>query len=205
MEFMCKHEEIVNWANVYVPRFNKLSKVFQTHYYTQSPLDSIHDTVDLMIIGINPKGYFGNGERELTVEESENGSSDLKKELMEEGIRGTLALIEILRPKRIVLLETNAFQVIEETLDSNSDVIEYSSVFSNIKAKVGRIYNIPTISLSHPSKTGGWEVSNKFNSMFVFIHGLAEITNKRDTIKPLKDVVKIMRDEMKLWKERVSL
>ena len=43
------------------------------------------------------------------------------------------------------------------------------------------------------------------NSMFVFIHGLAEITNKKNTIKPLKDVVEIMRNEMKTWKERVSL
>jgi hypothetical protein len=41
--------------------------------------------------------------------------------------------------------------------------------------------------------------------MFVFIHGLAEITNKRNTVKPLKDVVEIMRKEMELWKERVSL
>ena len=261
MEFMSKHEEIVNWANEYVPRFNELSKKYKTHYYTQSPLDSIHDTVELMIIGINPKGDYGNGERELTVEaflkgnscwekrfnddgtinkewkynqgarffmgyddflhkdsidndektvwtnlspfESKSGSSDLRKELMEEGIRSTLELIKILRPKRIVLLGTNAFQVIEKTLDNNSGIIEYSSVFSNVKAKVGRIYNIPTISLSHPS--GKWEVSNKFNSMFVFIHGLAEITDKRGTVKPLKDVVEIMRNEIKLWKERVSL
>ena len=259
--YMCKHEEIVKWANEYVPRFNKLSKDFQTHYYTQSPLDSIHDTVELMIIGINPKGQSGNGERILTVDqflegnhhwgerfnddgtinkkewkynqgarffmgyddfrhndsidndkktvwtnlspfESKKGSSDLRKELMEEGIRSTLELIKILRPKRIVLLGTNAFQVIEKTLDSNSGVIEYSSVFSNVKAKVGRIYNIPTICLSHPS--GKWEVSNKFNSILVFIHGLAEITNKRGTVKPLKDVVDTMRNEMKLWKERVS-
>jgi hypothetical protein len=76
-------------------------------------------------------------------------------------------------------------------------------VFSNVKAQVGRIHNIPTVSLTHPS--GQWEVSNKFNSMFVFIHGLAEITNKRDTVKPLKDVVKMMRNEMKMWKEKVSI
>lgn len=258
---MNKHEEIVNWAQEYVPRFNDLSKQFKTHYYTQSPLNSINDTIELMIIGINPKGSLYNGERELTVEEflrgnpfwehrfndngtlnkewkynhgarffmgyddfrhkdsidndqktvwtnlspfeSNSGSRDLRKELMEEGITSTLALIKILQPKRIVLLKTNAFQIIEKTLKGNSGIIEFSSVFSNVKAQVGRIYNIPTVSLSHPS--GQWEISNKFNSMFVYIHGLAEITNKRDTVKPLKEVVEIMRKEMKMWKERVSL
>ena len=258
---MNKHEKIVNWANEYVPRFNELSKQFKTHYYTQSPLNSINDDIELMIIGINPTGNLNNGERPLTVEEfmkgnpywdkrfndddtinkewkynqgarffmgyddfrhndsidndektvwtnlspfeSKSGSSDLRKELMEEGVRSTLALIKILQPKRIVLLGKNAFQVIEKNLESNSDIIEFSSVFSNVKAQVGRIHNIPTVSLTHPS--GQWEVSNKFNSMFVFIHGLAEITNKRDTVKPLKDVVKMMRNEMKMWKEKVSI
>ena len=167
-EIMNIHEEILNWANKYVRRFNELSKQFNTHYYTQSPLNSINDTIDLMIIGINPKGNLNNGERELTVDgflkgnfdwesrfnddgtinkkwkynqgarffmgyddfrhndsidndkktvwtnlspfESQNGSKDLPKELMEEGIRSTLDLIKILRPKRIILLGTNAFQ-----------------------------------------------------------------------------------------------
>ena len=254
-------EELQKWANKYVPRFNELSKQFKTHYYTQSPLNSINDTIELMIIGINPKGNLNNGERELTVVEflkgnpfwenrfndngtinkewkynqgarffmgyddfrhndsidndektvwtnlspfeSKSGSSDLRKELMKEGISSTLALIKILQPKRIVLLGTNAFQKMAMILGDESSAIEFSPVFSNVKAQVGRIYNIPTVSLTHPS--GQWDVSNKFNSMFVFIHGLAEITNKRDTVKPLKDVVEIMRKEMELWKERVSL
>lgn len=254
-------EELRKWANEYVPKFNDLSKEFKTHYYTQSPLDSINDTIDLMIIGINPKGNLNNGERKLTVEEflkgnpfwenrfndngtinkewkynqgarffmgydnfrhndsidndektvwtnlspfeSKSGSSDLRKELMEEGINSTLALIKILQPKRIVLLGSKAFQIMAKILGNESSAIEFSPVFSNVKAQVGRIYNIPTVSLTHPS--GQWDVSNKFNSMFVFIHGLAEITNKRNTVKPLKDVVEIMRKEMELWKERVSL
>ena len=44
-----------------------------------------------------------------------------------------------------------------------------------------------------------------FSSMFVFIHGLAEITNEKGKIKPLKEVVKKMHDEMKLWQDRVVL
>ena len=41
--------------------------------------------------------------------------------------------------------------------------------------------------------------------MFVFLHELAEITNKKGDVKPLKEVVKIMHDEMKLWQDRVVL
>ena len=257
---MNTHEEIVNWANEYIPRFNELSKQYNTHYYTQSPLNSINDTVELMIIGINPRGNSNNGERELTVEKflegnfewekrfnddetinkkwrfikdarffmgydnfrhndsidndqktvwtnlspfESKGISDLRKEFMEEGIRSTLALIKILQPKRIVLLG-KTFPIIKRSLESDSDIIEFSSVFSNVSAQVGRIHNIPTVSVNHPSSRK-WDVSNKFNSMFIFIHGLAEITNKRDTVKPLKDVVEMMRIEMKTWKGRVSL
>lgn len=48
-------EQIVRWANKYIPKFNELSEKHKTPYYTQSPLDIISQPVDLMIIGINPK------------------------------------------------------------------------------------------------------------------------------------------------------
>lgn len=41
--------------------------------------------------------------------------------------------------------------------------------------------------------------------MFVFLHELAEITNKESDVKPLKEVVEIMRKEMDLWQNRVVL
>jgi hypothetical protein len=71
---MNKHEEIVNWAKEYVPRFNVLSKLFNTHYYTQSPLNSINDIIELMIIVINSRGNSNNGERQLTVEDFLKGN-----------------------------------------------------------------------------------------------------------------------------------
>lgn len=250
-------EDIVKWAEKYVPEFNKLSSLYNTSYYTQSPLNCIDDEVDLMIIGINPMGNANNGSCQKTPKEylsgnpfwttrfneedkivwnfnqraryfmgfndfrhdesidndkktvwtnlspfeSRNGNNDLGKELMEIGIKSTLELIDIIHPKRIVLLGINAFKQLEKSQVSGK--IEYSKVFSNIKAQVGRINNIPTTCLTHPSRQ--WEVSNAFCSMFVFIHGIAEITNKRGYVKPLKDVVEKMRKEMESWKDRVVL
>ena len=252
------HEQVIKWANKYVPQFNNLSKLYSTPYYTQSPLDSINQQVDLMIIGINPKGNAGIGAQEQSIEqflkgnpywanrfdkeekitwkfnqgvhfflgydnfyhpesidndtktvwtnlspfESKQGHKDLKKELMQEGLKGTLELIEILHPKRIVLLGINAFQQIEKVIGS-SESVEYSSVFNNIKSQVGRINQIPTVCVPHPS--GQWEVSNKFVPMFIFLHGLAEITNKKKEVKPLKDVIEIMHTEMRRWQEHVMV
>lgn len=41
--------------------------------------------------------------------------------------------------------------------------------------------------------------------MFIFLHGLAEITNKKKEVKPLKDVIEIMRTEMRRWQEHVMV
>ncbi|KGN97457.1 hypothetical protein HQ36_06025 [Porphyromonas gingivicanis] len=253
------HEQIVKWANEYVPKFNNLSKLYATPYCTQSPLDSINGQVDFMVIGINPKGNAGIGARMLSVDEylkgnpswkerfsvenkirwnfnqkarfflghddyyhpehidndertvwtnlspfeSKQGNNDLKKELMQEGLKSTLDLIEILRPKRIVLLGINAFQQIEKAMGNNGSV-EYTFVFDNIKSQVGRINRIPTVCVPHPS--GHWEGNcHTFISMFIFLHGLAEITNKSNVVKPLKEVVETMRKEMRSWQKNILI
>lgn len=53
------NEKLIKWAEKYVPQFNELSKKYKTVYYTQSPLSKVCDNVDLMILGINPKGDKG--------------------------------------------------------------------------------------------------------------------------------------------------
>lgn len=121
---------------------------------------------------------------------------------MQVGLQSTLELIDILQPKRIVLLGINAFRQIEKAIGNNGKV-EYSTVYSNVKSQVGRINQIPTVCVPHPS--GQWEVSNKFISMFIFLHGLAEITNKKNVVKPLKDVVEIMQTEMRSWQELIVI
>lgn len=158
-------EQIVRWANKSISKFNELSEKHKTPYYTQSPLDIISQPVDLMIIGINPKGNAGIGGRKMSIEqylkgnpsweerfnaedkicwrfnqgvrfflgydnfyypesidngenivwtnlspfESKQGNKDLKRELIQEGLKSTLELIKILQPRRIILLGINAF------------------------------------------------------------------------------------------------
>lgn len=48
--------------------------------------------------------------------ESKQGNKDLKRELMQEGLKSTLELIKILQPRRIILLGINAFRQIEKTM-----------------------------------------------------------------------------------------
>ncbi len=252
-------EKILDWAEKYVPQFNNLSKLYHTPYYTQSPLNCIENEVDIMIIGINPKGDLEVGpcnkkpeeylegnpcwskrfnEEGLIAKEwkynqgaryflgfddfrhdesidndkktvwtnlspfvSKNGNNDLRRELMENGIKSTLELIDIIQPKRIIVLGIGAFGQLKKSCKENK--IEYSKVFSNIKAQVGRINNIPTVCVTHPS--GHWEVSNTFNSMFIFIHGLAEMSKVKGQVKPLNEVVEKMRNEMRLWKDIVVM
>ncbi|MRI63858.1 hypothetical protein EDM00_07630 [Ornithobacterium rhinotracheale] len=249
------HNQIIEWADEFVPKFNELSKLYETPFYTQSSLKSINQHVDLMIIGINPKGD-GNAVKQLSVDEflggnlfwdnrfndkklitwkfvqgtrfflgyddfynpesidndervvwtnlspfESKGRKDLKKELMTEGLKSTLELIKILKPKRILLLGIDGFSHIEKIVGKNNKDLEYSTVFSNIKSQVGRINQIPTLCVPHPS--GKWEVSNKFLPTFIFLHKLAEFNKEKNKIKPLKQVIKIMQDEMKMWQEKV--
>ncbi len=79
------NEQIIKWANVYVPKFNELSELYKTPYYTQSPLDSINGQVDLMAIGINPKGNAGIGARMQTVAEYLKGNPSWKERFNAEG------------------------------------------------------------------------------------------------------------------------
>ncbi|MDE5575217.1 MAG: hypothetical protein K2I87_05840 [Bacteroidales bacterium] len=54
-------KELREWAEKYVPKFNELAQKYNTSYYTQSPLDKVETSPELMVIGINPAGTFGGG------------------------------------------------------------------------------------------------------------------------------------------------
>lgn len=47
---------IKEWGEKWVERFNELSAKYEVPYYTQSPLNLVGDGVDIMFVGINPKG-----------------------------------------------------------------------------------------------------------------------------------------------------
>ena len=57
--------------------------------------------------------------------------------------------------------------------------------------------------MAHP--LGQWEVSNKFISVFIFLHRMSEITNKRNKMFSLSVVADNMRKEIRLWQERVLI
>ena len=249
-----KQELLKEWSERWVPKFNELSQKYNTPYYTQSPLDVIEKDIELMVIGINPKGngrctsthtangylegnkewwirrlgkgvgnskflangrlFLGYGSKcpdshidddkkvvwtNLSQFESSNGVSNLKNELLTEGIKSTIELINILRSKRIVFMETNAFDTLRKNMDG-SDAIQSVQVFDNLKWEIGTFFGIPAVSILHPSAPN-WPVSKYFASVFLFLHNLIihEFPNK-----PLEDIRHAMRNELKLWKQRIQ-
>ena len=63
-------KELIDWAKETVEVYNRLSTGFG--YYTQTPLNNINKTPDLLILGINP-GY-GGGKEKMTGEELLKGN-----------------------------------------------------------------------------------------------------------------------------------
>jgi len=49
-------KQLIQWAEKWVPIFNELAAQHKAHYNTQSPLIGIDSPIDVMMIGINPKG-----------------------------------------------------------------------------------------------------------------------------------------------------
>lgn len=55
--------QIKAWAEKYVPEFKRLAGMeeYKATYYTQSPLDVLTTSPELMLVGINPKDKIGHG------------------------------------------------------------------------------------------------------------------------------------------------
>lgn len=96
---------------------------------------------------------------------------------MQEGLKSTLELIDILQPKRIVLLGINAFEQIERAIGSNG-CVEYTTVFDNMKSKVGRINQIPTVCVHHPSSRWEGGGTHLFPCLFSYMD-LQKLLTKR--------------------------
>lgn len=69
------NQELLEWSKRYVPKFNVLSEKYQTAYYTQSPLTDVETPIDVMFVGINPKGETKTGQTIMTPEEFLAGNS----------------------------------------------------------------------------------------------------------------------------------
>lgn len=135
----------------------------------------------------------------LTPFVSDKGNNDVLRELMSEGIKSTLELIKIVKPKYIVLLGKEAFAQLKKNSGDAESSIQYSHVFSNVDAQIGYIFDIPTVCVRHPA--GSWEVSKLFIPMFIFLHKMTVILKNRS---PHVNMVEYMRNEMTLWQEKVS-
>ena len=118
---------------------------------------------------------------------------------MSEGIKSTLELIKIVKPKYIVLLGKETFAQLKKNSGDAESSIQYSHVFSNVDAQIGYIFDIPTVCVRHPA--GSWEVSKLFIPMFIFLHKMTVILKNRS---PHINMIEYMRSEMTLWQKKVS-
>jgi hypothetical protein len=63
-------EELNDWAERYVPQFCELSEKYKNNFYTQSPLEVLEKSPELMVIAINPQGAPGCGTHQQDGERS---------------------------------------------------------------------------------------------------------------------------------------
>jgi hypothetical protein len=77
----------------------------------------------------------------LTPFQSDKGFTDLKAELRDEGVKSTLELISILKPKKVVFLGGNAFGLLDKYADNNLRLhFEHIKVFGKLPLEIGRLY-----------------------------------------------------------------
>ncbi len=141
----------------------------------------------------------------LTPFVSNNGFSDLKPELVSVGVESTLRLIEILKPKRIILLTKDGFRVLrgKKVPQSVKDRISSVQVLESPALEIGMILGVPTVCVPHPS--GQWPVSNKFTSMFILLHNLSCRDANGKIRKNIDEVRNIMREEIEALQTKVIL
>lgn len=136
--------------------------------------------------------------------QSNNGFSDLPKEVVAISFVSTLELISILKPKRIILLGANNFSMIDKYAPSGiKERIEHVKVLESWNLHIGRIDNIPTVCVTHPS--GHWAIGNTFIPAFILTYFL---TDRYDNGKPankLEEVCEKMRDEFYRWQTKLNI
>lgn len=142
----------------------------------------------------------------LTPFASPKGSSDIPEALMKAGVEALLELVNILKPRKIVLLGAETFKILDRysKTDSSEGVsIEHLTVIENSRLEIGRIGTIPAVQVVHPA--GLWPISNKFTSIFLYLHSQCEIVQDGVPTETLQYVRDKMQSEIKLWISRIAL
>ncbi len=141
----------------------------------------------------------------LTPFVSNKGFSDLKPELVSVGVESTLRLIEILKPKRIILLTKDGFRELrgKNVPQSVKDRISSVRVMESPALEIGMILGVPTVCVPHPS--GKWPVSNKFTSIFILLHNLSCRDANGKIRENIDEVRNIMREEIEALQTKVIL
>lgn len=140
----------------------------------------------------------------LTPFASPKGSSDIPGKLMKAGVEALLKLIAIIKPRKIVLLGVDAFKILDRYSKAESSekfTIDHLPVIDNIKLEIGRIEAIPAVQIVHPA--GKWPISNKFTSIFLYMHSLCEIVQDGVPVYRLQQVRETMQKELKAWVSRI--
>ena len=141
----------------------------------------------------------------LTPFVSRKGSVDIPWELMSAGIEALLKLIVIVKPRKIVLLGAKAFGELDrycKSEQSASIAIEHLPVIDSIKLEIGRIDTIPAVQICHPA--GQWPISNKFTSIFLYLHSQCEIVRDGVPVNSLQQVCVTMQREIKSWVSKLA-
>ncbi|MBD5372352.1 MAG: hypothetical protein HDR75_03280 [Bacteroides sp.] len=120
-------------------------------------------------------------------------ASKLSKDHLINGVPVTVELIQILNPKRIILLTTEGFDYIEKYANTNIERRPLvKDVTTNKIIEIGTIAGIPTIQLPHPS--GNWGFPKHFLPMIVQLHKLHAVD---DEIKPIEEVATKIKNQLR--------
>ncbi|MDE6485021.1 MAG: hypothetical protein K2L14_06490 [Duncaniella sp.] len=114
-------------------------------------------------------------------------ASKLSKEHFESGIPVAVQLIDILKPKRIVLLTTNGFNLLGQYARVESSPI-VKDITTNRMIEMGTIEKIPTIQLPHPS--GDWGMPKFIIPMIVKMHRLHAVDEKVNSLEEAATKIK---------------
>lgn len=130
-----------------------------------------------------------------------NREKDLAKSLLSLGAAATLELIEIVKPKRILLLSVDAFKVLDR-VKTEGYTIEHKNAFHDkVNIQVGRIDGIPAYSVCHPSGRHHWPINHDFTGhVITFLQKIDVVENGKAKLC-IDEVIKLLDNNVDIQNE----